>query len=746
MKNYFVLFLILQFFTISNMYSQSIPGIHQESSISNLPIPIDGTPLLKSQALKSAEFYKKNPDFLKRSKLNKTSGWNFKVGDKKIWYSVDFTIQKEYPTQTTCRAVGKHCYIFVQDSVWNNNITQSGVDSIASVFDNTTFRNPNKGIYQTNTEVFGEPPDVDNDPKIVIFLLDIIDNSATSGTMINGFFSTANELLQSTFPLSNEAEIIYIDITPNYSETSWVLSNYLSTLAHEFQHLIAWNYHKVNSQMTFTNEGCSLTAEVINGFPIYQEYWYLFEPNHYLFDWRDGSFNVINDYSRAARFHVYLYEQFGSGLFKNIVQSDKFGIESYNDALTKIGSNLQIEDIIKNWFIANINGDKSTDTRYGYSSTIVGRPVETINFFPGNTIAKMVNPYSVEYVSLESGKNVKVMLSSTSESLKITALLKGIGGKKVIDVTPNSIFTDPELGTKYKTCTFIFMNLSSVQPAAFNCKILGDTTSVELKWYQDNAMTFFNSQPLDTIGVPFDAVPGGKLDSVKIGVYRQGEISGKIYYLTGKFGEPVTRSGPTPISELFSAKYVQEPHYLYINPPVSWLKIDLRNEQIKTDKPFYVGIYIPADTTKSAVLLGSYIKGYDDYYQYAHVSNMPFWVTFDIPTTGRYPIPMISAFVSFPNAVSKVTENILLKYSLSQNYPNPFNPSTKIAFSIPRKGVTTIKIYDLMGREVKTLMNEIIEAGDHTIKFSAENLSSGIYFYKIQCDDFVNIKKMVLLR
>lgn len=85
-------------------------------------------------------------------------------------------------------------------------------------------------------------------------------------------------------------------------------------------------------------------------------------------------------------------------------------------------------------------------------------------------------------------------------------------------------------------------------------------------------------------------------------------------------------------------------------------------------------------------------------------------------------------------------------YSLSQNYPNPFNPSTKIRYELPKDGFVTLKVYDMLGREITTLVNEIKREGSYMIDFDGSSLASGTYFFKITVNDFVNIKKMILLK
>jgi hypothetical protein len=91
-------------------------------------------------------------------------------------------------------------------------------------------------------------------------------------------------------------------------------------------------------------------------------------------------------------------------------------------------------------------------------------------------------------------------------------------------------------------------------------------------------------------------------------------------------------------------------------------------------------------------------------------------------------------------------ENIPTNFSLAQNYPNPFNPSTTIQFSLPKSGEVTLKIYNLLGEEVKTLVNEFREIGNHSVQYNANNLSSGIYFYRLQAGSFNQVKKMILIK
>ncbi|MCL4548190.1 MAG: T9SS type A sorting domain-containing protein [Bacteroidetes bacterium] len=122
---------------------------------------------------------------------------------------------------------------------------------------------------------------------------------------------------------------------------------------------------------------------------------------------------------------------------------------------------------------------------------------------------------------------------------------------------------------------------------------------------------------------------------------------------------------------------------------------------------------------------------------------------FHYSTSNRfYNILVDSPYVYIP-VVDKITgvnlpKNVPKEFYLSQNYPNPFNPTTTIKFSIPNSQFATLKVYDMLGREVATLVNEEKAPGNYEVKFDGSNLSSGVYFYRMQAGSFSQTKKFVI--
>ncbi|MEO8231046.1 MAG: right-handed parallel beta-helix repeat-containing protein [Ignavibacteriota bacterium] len=96
--------------------------------------------------------------------------------------------------------------------------------------------------------------------------------------------------------------------------------------------------------------------------------------------------------------------------------------------------------------------------------------------------------------------------------------------------------------------------------------------------------------------------------------------------------------------------------------------------------------------------------------------------------------------------IIEVDFSLLTEFSLEQNYPNPFNPTTSIKYAIGSKQFVQLKIYNILGNEVSTLVNEIRPAGNYEVNFNASRLSSGVYFYKLQSGSFIETKKMLLIK
>jgi predicted outer membrane repeat protein len=119
-------------------------------------------------------------------------------------------------------------------------------------------------------------------------------------------------------------------------------------------------------------------------------------------------------------------------------------------------------------------------------------------------------------------------------------------------------------------------------------------------------------------------------------------------------------------------------------------------------------------------------------------------------TTYAYPLnkftfDILHDTLGNPNSIERIN-NLPKEFSLNQNYPNPFNPSTTIEFTLPKSESTTLKVYNILGKEISTLVSKKLNQGNHMYTFEGKNLASGIYYYQLVAGDYREVKKMILIR
>jgi thiol-disulfide isomerase/thioredoxin len=119
--------------------------------------------------------------------------------------------------------------------------------------------------------------------------------------------------------------------------------------------------------------------------------------------------------------------------------------------------------------------------------------------------------------------------------------------------------------------------------------------------------------------------------------------------------------------------------------------------------------------------------------------------SFQINSVNNF-INQVAIFDTINTGINQIGMEVPEKYELSQNYPNPFNPSTTVKFNLPKAGDVSLKLYDILGKEVDNLFTGFLSAGYFQINFNAASLSSGVYFYRIETENFADIKRMLLVK
>jgi hypothetical protein len=127
----------------------------------------------------------------------------------------------------------------------------------------------------------------------------------------------------------------------------------------------------------------------------------------------------------------------------------------------------------------------------------------------------------------------------------------------------------------------------------------------------------------------------------------------------------------------------------------------------------------------------------------------PFWVLSSAGSNSKYSVldtVVISGTTAIASAVERVGNGIPSRFELLQNYPNPFNPTTAISYQLSANGSVTLKVFDVLGREIATLVRGELQAGTYETSFDASRLSSGVYLYELRAGSFVQTRRMVLMK
>ncbi len=594
--------------------------------------PICGTPELIKKEQEIIDYLREHPEERTERSLAKPA-WNFNEGDTWPWWAYNRVTEEDYQVPSTCRAVGTNCYIFVADASWSNGeVDQTAVDAIVNGFDSATPAFPSKGIFQVDTETFGDPPNVDSDSKIIILILDIVDGYSGSGGYIAGYFSTANEFPEDDPALfgreTNFAEIFYMDSNPADLLSESGRTSVLNTTAHEFQHMIHWNYDPGES--VFINEGLSEIASYICGYGVRSSADYAGNPNVYLFGW-DLEGNVLNDYSRAALFTLYIHEQFPDGILKKIAQHTGNKNAGLDAAMLQIGSNRKYRDTFADWIIANYLQDKSVDPEWGYDYSPISKPNATTHYITTATGSGTVKKIAVEYITFVSGTPFNITFNGHGQ-IHIKVIKTGPSGTVIENVSRDVEYGVPDFGTAYTEVTFVVyrdsefdQNPAGTTSVPYNYIAIGSGSgpqTIELA-YDDG----IPDKPLDLtendiMTVQFDGIAGGIIDGIKVGFKNAGDI----IYGVNKFNGGYRIAGGPFGQVLVPAQNLNVPTSSNsLDPFDNWINIDLSSQNIDGSEDFIIYFVVGNDNQVPGLMASDEEDDGLRQYTFLQDQNPPDW-------------------------------------------------------------------------------------------------------------------------
>ncbi len=354
------------------------------------PAPISGTPFLHAQKLRLHQDWGDQGRIQPEGQRSK--GIHADTIDQPAnFWAYNFLTLAYYQTAATCQGVyslgnGYNLNIYVENTQINN-ISTAVITNIRNEFINT--------ILPQERTFFGEPPAGD----FTIFILDIKDEyDVVGGTFVSGYFAALNEYSVDV-ENSNQRHMIYMDLSPGEPGST----TFYGTLAHEFQHFIHFFYDA--TEETWVEEGLSGLARFVCGYGHQASHvtYFSINPETSLVQWSDS----LANYGATYLFMLYLGEHYGgSTLTRNIVANTSHGITGINNALTLSGYGARVNDIFKDWVVANyLNSTSIGGGIYGYTDSFSGissapgnlTPTVSYTSYPA-TSSGSLSPYAAHYV------------------------------------------------------------------------------------------------------------------------------------------------------------------------------------------------------------------------------------------------------------------------------------------------------------------------------------------------------------
>lgn len=567
---------------------------------------ICGNEIFKDDIKKITDYISEHPEYRQlRKRLQKPE--TFEVGDTKEWWTYNRNSESYELVNAECKAKGEHCYIFVSNDSWaNGEIIPSQINELVEAFDNSTPAFSNIGIYEKDVDIFGTPPDMDGDDRIIILVFDIKDEYETTGTYVAGYFNPNDQYTDGSPEIgsarSNEADMFYIDTHPLLDIVGIDEAN--NTLAHEFQHMI--HHEHDEGEMTFVNEGLSEIASYICGYGLRSNGRYTQNTNVNLLSW-DGTGDVLEDYSRASFWTLYILEQFPIGILKDFVNNHHSYWGDFDITFKAHDVSRGFFEVFEEWLIANYVNGNSADAKYIYQYSPLSKPDPVATYIgnPNGIGNGTLVPYGAEYIKFSGGSDLTITFA-TDNSIKIKALK--IGSLEIEDVTKGVPYTPTGFGTTFPEVTFLVYN-QSLSNKNYSYVSTGTAVAGTMElFYEDGEPDGYAppgtwANPGDSVAVKFDGITGGKLDSIRIAFRRNGTIQMDISEFDGgTFLRGNNLYGPVQVVSTDSTTVVNSSYPI---PFDNWVTVDLTNQNIETSKNFVVSLLLGNNTSEPGIMVSA---------------------------------------------------------------------------------------------------------------------------------------------
>lgn len=687
-------------------------------------------------------------------------------------------------------------------------ISNEIADSVRAIFDDAVPSDSTKGMYDVCTRDFGNPPDIDNDPHIFIFLLD----SDTT----KSYFDDINEY---DTLYSNRCEMLYFKCANPTNNDN------IGELAKSFQEMIHWNYDK--DEYNWIVKGIAVLSRhfvLLGESTVDMSTPYFFPLNNEFTYWGDAS-----DEDICGLWSMYLYEKYGGiSMLKNLISDTLNGFEGVDNTLTEEGFAETHKEIFKDWVIASyVNNPDSNfySGKYGYNLikniSVNNNDKDTLPPYRDSTNLWSANNIYLKYPDVPNLGDTLLFNGNTTNSISLY-FIKLDSMENVISVDEISLVDNEarsyigDLGSTYSILVsfiivtgdegtspvqYVFDNdlipPQYVQYSFFQNPLESSYLNFYLfssdRIYRDVGdetplLEFIQGETVDTVTMNIFLEPGS--DSIAV-IYRGN------YHFTGSgtasiiaSGEDLAGNDIVPETTSISIQYILANNGGSITSPDGEMILDVPSKAISKDTYFTVfrlsttdnpdnprissfgdlvikpqeretkgsayrigptGLELknPANLTihyegeASEKEVGIYrLENNGWVYVGGVVNEETHLISTLITKIGTYQIQLGPH--SSPPEIPTV-------YAVSQNFPNPMKSNTTILYQLPQESFVNLKIYNIAGREVRTLINRKESLGYKAIKWDGTDnkgrkLPAGVYFYRLKASNYEKVKRLVILR
>ncbi len=666
---------------------------------------------------------------------NPGDSYTFKV------YNIDKSKDSPFfdDVKATLRGKDGAIRIWVQDSEWeNSHVTQQVVDDVLQDLLYSTPEgslDPDKGIVAINESIFGQPPNIDGSGRVHFLMNDIQDGYDGSGNFVGGFFFSYD---QTTQPGSNKTDILYIDTYPGiYNDKRTPVYKpeaVLGTVAHEFQHLIHYNYDP--NEESWVNEGFSELASYLCGYGLRSPERYLNNSALSMTDWNDD--DPLPHYSRVALWSYFLYERHGPNTIRAIVQEAAHGVTGVNRALNA-QSNVSFVSVLETFFKTLMSNDPFNTPQYSFEwpalQYLRASPAERVTEYPLNK-SWSVASYAMRLVELTNGDSVSVS-QNTPFSGPVYYNAFGSAGTSWLE-TPVFPLNQFDLSGDVHTLELGFLNISGS-----NDVIALDVTGRQK--YDLITLEYGSDEPTFVIG------SDGATNAIHYIA-----PSDSTFIKTVSFYNYAS-SGPVEIQIYDRALALGgRPGYkkVTLENPLrgGWTSVDVENiRQLRMKDDFLdVGIYYPREGTMGYETSDAIEKNYSgrSYLRQTPTSSFLPLKNFKTGSGSLDGIWMIKLEVAVPYS-GRTTDDIDINNVTA--YPVPYVPaenSLTVEYEASGRGRVEFSVFDVLGRMVH---NEEDDQGRGLFLWDGRNLNgtrvaSGFYIIRVAGGNKAVFKKVIILK